>query len=574
MRAVIRHRLAFALLAVASFGGSFALGRWVLASAAPASAQDRPSITASAPGEAMPASAAATAGEVRTAFAAALEGDDPTVRAHRLLAWLETVDAATFRQLGAEPEKFPWARLKDFDEGFQIACFHSIAERWLALDPEGAWAGMDRVQDSLNMWRTREGLLSAAGRIQPEAALAKMPFQSKRGDHLANHTYAALSTLALRDLQAARLFAGKLEDSRLRVEAWTAIGEGLAERDPMAALALAEETGYIYPIALHAAEKIGPEMVRQVLRAAGQRLDPRFLTPDFVLRYPELAADLPDGAGTKSVRISQTDAALASADRLSPERRRALLDGCDALSATAAGTLAAALVSSWARTEPLAAADWAMAHGQADDVASPRNAAAQQAFLRWVNNDADAALAWWRKLPASPLRDALGTNASTFLLEDDRLEAALEIFRTHAGNEERDAVVQFATHLVEHDPNSAGKWLASLPVEAVTDDAAWVVVQEWYLRSPESAARWIESLPASAARDYVVQNFVQTAVPDDPQAAAEWVELIADPKLRKQAAREVFWRLRNQTPEAARKWLGELRGVDPVWQARILRMNP
>ena len=192
---------------------------------------------------------------------------------------------------------------------------------------------------------------------------------------------------------------------------------------------------------------------------------------------------------------------LAEADHLSPEQREHLLAHCDSLPAANREGVVAALASSWARTESAKAAAWALAHGQADDGASVANSAAQQVFLRWVNNDADAALAWWRVLTASQLHDALGTNASTFLAENGQIDAAMELFHPRA--------------------NPAGAW---------------------YVRDPEAVARWVETLPAGAARDQATRVFIEKAAAASPVSAAEWVETVADPALHQKAAEWVFWK--------------------------------
>ncbi len=194
--------------------------------------------------------------------------------------------------------------------------------------------------------------------------------------------------------------------------------------------------------ALASAERIGPGMVRQVFAAADGRLDNVRELPELLLRYPDLAAEIKSDA--KSVWAGKyPHEQQAAADRLPPEERARLLAAYDTLPAGARDDLATALASSWARTDPRAAADWALAHAKTEDRKNAANGAAQQVFLRWVNNDTDAALAWWRALPASPLREALGNEASTFVAEAGDLDTALALYHPP---EEKDAEATRTLH--------------------------------------------------------------------------------------------------------------------------------
>jgi hypothetical protein len=350
----------------------------------------------------------------------------------------------------------------------------------------------------------------------------------------------------------------------------------------------------IYSVALQAAERIGPGMVRQVLQAVGDGFGPYAISAEFLLEHPEVVTELPQGAPHKT-RDYISEQALAAADRLSASERERLLAEYDSLPANARDSAVAALACAWARTEPQAAVEWSLAHGKPDDAGNAANNAAQQVFLRWINNDTDAALAWWRAMPQSPLRDALGTNASTYLAEAGQADIALELFRvraTEAPNDappslsrepvnraqgedtiERSATSHLAQLLAERDPEFAAKWFARLPGRVVTKDAATAIVRSWYDRNADEVARWIESLAPGTNRDEATRVFIDQASQQSPSAAAAWVETIGDPGLRTKAAQEAFWTMQRDDPAAAREWLTNVRGVDEDWRARTLRRN-
>ena len=351
---------------------------------------------------------------------AALDGDDPLASTARVLAWLDAATVGDLRAMAAEPGKFLNPSFTGFYAEFRAAYFEAIVERWFALDPDGALPTMQQMQaeqGKKDPYALRS-LLAAVARLRPELALGKLPVEFKDG-RLDYVTRSAWQALGERDANAARRFLDRYTDPKMRRAAEVAIAEGVAAPDPLAAVALARQMNdedSIYQAALASAERMGAGMVRQVFAAAEGRLDRVRQLPELLLRYPDLAAEIKSDA--KSAWAGKfPDEQQAAADRLPPEERARLLAAYDTLPASARDDLATALASAWARTDPRAAADWALAHAKAEDRKNAANGAAQQVFLRWVNNDTDAALAWWRALPASPLREALGNEASTFVAE-------------------------------------------------------------------------------------------------------------------------------------------------------------
>ncbi len=519
----------------------------------------------------------------------ALKGGDPLACAARVLAWLETADAEAFRKLAENPEKFPKPHFSGFGRPFQDAFCAALADRWLALDPDGALAAMQRVDKDAHFPFGPGGLLYSLASLQPELVLEKVA-ESGRKNFLESHTNEALKTLAARDLKAAQRFAEKWREPPLDQQARKAIIDGVATTDPLRALALAGDSKdpFIFFTIVNAAAKRGPLIFQQVAQAAGERLGSYPISPDFILRHPELANLLPNLPAPPNV-YGVSPGALDAAERIAPEERARLLADYDALPPGPRAGTAAALACVWARTEPRAAADWALAHAKADDGAHAENAAAQQVFLRWITSDADAALAWWRAIPASPLRAALGTNASTYLAEEGRLDEAREIFKPAAdatkdpsatapgvmsmggGSGDEQATVHLGQLIAARDPAAAGAWFATLPPTVATYQTTLAFLPKWYARAPEAVARWIETLPVGMGRDVATRTFVMEAARISPAGAGEWVAKVADPDLRQSAAAMVYWEMRRDDPAGAIRWLVELRGVDDAWRAGMLR---
>ena len=341
---------------------------------------------------------------------------------------------------------------------------------------------------------------------------------------------------------------------------------------------------------MKAAARRGPLTFQQVVQAAGDRVPPAAISADLVLQYPALAGilpNLPPPKDTAQISAGLNPWAIGHAERLTPEERAKLLADYDTLPPGVRSGVAAAAASVWARTEPKAAADWALAHSRTDDGANPENTAAHQVFLRWTIGDADAALAWWRSLPDSPLRAAIGTDASTYLAEEGRIVEALEIFKPAdakkaqetnvpgamsigGGSPEEQATVQLGQTLAARDPAAAGAWFATLPPSVATYQTTLAFLPKWYAREPDAVARWIETLPAGPGRDEATRTFVQEAARISPEGASEWIATVGDLVLRKSAAALVYWAMWRENPGRAIRWLGDLRGVDETWRNQLL----
>jgi hypothetical protein len=428
----------------AAFLASFAVTHWIVARQqagtavdSPASAPERPvDLSASAQTETAPqrGSVSPQPSTYHPTLRDALKGDDPLASAARVIAWLETADAATFRKFAEDPKNFPAPSFSAFGREFQDAYCAAIAERWLALDPDGALPAMERVDEAGHFSYGPGGLLYSLARLRPELVLEKLPAKN-RG------IYEALKALAARDAKAAQRFVEQWKGPAPYAQ--NAIIAGLAESDPLAAVALAGEVkeasvkgslsdgirpANVFATIIDAAAKRDSFTFQQVLQAVGDRLPAFAVSPDLVLQHPGLVETWQSSPAPKD-GLGLNRSTLDAAERLAPEERERLLASYDTLPAGPRSGVAAALASIWARTEPRAAADWAVAHGKPEDGASAENTAAQQVFVRWIAGDADAALAWWRTLPDSPLRAAIGTNASTYLAEEGRIDEALAIFK-------------------------------------------------------------------------------------------------------------------------------------------------
>jgi hypothetical protein len=499
-----------------------------------------------------------------------LEGDDPLASAARLRAWLDEATLEDFRALGKDMDSLPIPNFAGFHHSFREAFGTAMMKRWLELDANGALAAANDMNERKNEY----SLLSAIARLRPELILEKLPILSRDGT-LAGYASAAFVSLGTRNATAARRFLEGIEKPEQRQQAAVAIASGVAQSDPVAAVALARELNDagLYMIALNAAAQIGPGIVRGVLAAAPEKYSNSSALPSLLLRYPSLATEIP-GLRMSEPRHVMSEELQRVADLASPEERERFLASYDTLPEQVRGPLAAALVSAWARTEPAQAAAWALAHAEPTQADAKANHVAKNVFLRWFHADTDAALAWWRALPESPLRNALGSDASAIVADEGRIDEALALFHPVEHGDQGEITAMLAQTSADRDPAAAAAWLGSLPAYVQTGKAVGNVIERWFARDAESVANWVEALPAGKRRDQALTKFIGCAAQQSSANAAEWVQQIADSRSRQNAAAQLYWSWSREDPAAARVWIRGLPGVDTEWHERFLRASP
>jgi hypothetical protein len=509
-------------------------------------------------------------GDLKTALAA----EDPFLASAHVLAWVKSATAEDFAKFAKDPKSFPFPKLNRFSPQFHEAYFHAIAERWLAVDPD-AFGAMRRVHAAFDRtdFYIANQFLGAAARLQPEAVLAKL---EKETDHKLTFIRSeTLRHLAETDAKKARSLLQYIpEKDKKGAEA--AIICGIASSDPLSAAALArevdEQQAYsIYRAIASAAERIGPGMLRQVIAAGEGRIEKHAeAMPALLFQHPDLAGDLKASPESNFPLFTDLDF-FQKADLASAETRSRLLANYNQLPDGTREQVGAALAATWARTDPQAAAAWALEHAKPNDPDSIANHATHYAFLRWSQADRPAALAWLRSLPDSPLRKAVGTHASTFLAEEGQMEAALELFRPSGSPADQRATAHLAQIYAPRDPAAAAQWLAKLPEESVNEAAVAKVLEAWYPQNSAACAEWVESLPPGSRRNEALKAFIANAAAEGAAGAAAWIETIDDPKFRQNAAETIYYSFKRENPNQARVWLDQLQGVDEAWKAQFLR---
>ena len=502
----------------------------------------------------------------------ALSDKDIFRGAHDAAAWIDTATVEDFRAFIKDPRRFPRSYFAGFDDDFQNGFLDAFMERWLTLAPEDI--GMIEKNDS-----DYSQLLRSAARAVPTLFLSNLSPDGKSTpfDRAAD---IAFESLASRDYRAARRILDSFKDQKTKDGYELAVLRGLAKNDPLSAASLLQGTEFWTTTAIvEAAERIGLGTLRQLFANTGGKYDTYPGLPRLLLRYPDLAADLGARAGTGTA-VQGGPAAdenlIRDADQTPAEARAKILTDYENLPPASRDALCAALVAAWARTEPRAAIEWAVAHAKADDADSRANTAAQYAFLRWVSSDAKAAFTWWQALPPSAMRDALGMEASTHFAEDGDFETAKTLFRYVPGSSRRDTLSHFASLYAQRDAAGAAGWLATLnlvdlPPYNQYPNPVSDVVPRYFSRDPEGAAQWAESLPAGTLRDQSLAHVAIKIAQTNPSAAVEWLGKITDPKTRTGAAQWIVNPWKAEDPAAARAWVATQTVLDEKFRVDFLK---
>ncbi len=509
----------------------------------------------------------------RETLRAALKEKDVFRASRTALAWVETATVDDFRAFVKDPKKFPRMYFAGFDDEFQKAFLNALVDRWLTLAPEDLdWLPKDDEH--------YKEFLAGAVHTKPELVLAWLSVKGKQIPRDYTH---AFESLGAKDHQAAPRFLESVQDPKSKRTFEFAIIRGLAKADVFAAAAFLPEpqpTGdkpdYEHRNTItdivKAAESAGLGVLRQIFATANGKYDDCSELPRLLLHYPDLAEDIALRGGKMPEASSGGNTArlIHDADQTPPETRAKMLAGYDKLPAVGRDELCGALACAWARTEPRAAADWALAHAKVDDSDSAANSAAHYVFLRWVSSDSPAAFEWWQSLPPSPMRDMIGMEASTRYAEDGDFETAQKMFRPVAGKMHEQATSHLASLLAKRDPASAAAWLASLPPDIPPEDAIAGVTARYFNRDPEGAARWLEALPAGFMRDQAHKQFAIKTAQFDPASAAEFLGKISDPKIRTNAVQWIIYPWQAEDPVAAREWVLNQPWIDENFRATFL----
>lgn len=306
-----------------------------------------------------------------------------------------------------------------------------------------------------------------------------------------------------------------------------------------------------------------------------------------------------DKTGAPATAVERMQAALRSTDPL--ERSRAWLAFLDQIapgefeSVTDAFRAAgvdpsrmgeyAMLLTAWAKTDPVAALEYAKAN-----TGSPF--ARQTILATWATTDPDSALRWAEQNHegegANPwmvgiIRGLAATDPdrATSLMgamprsqeRGEALDAILPTILERGNQATRDwiagigdetlrdgAIMRAAERLAQSDPAGTAAWLAANPGEAANrrlDD----VVSLWMQKDKDAAVGYYQNLPRGEARTNALRGLVTSMAVNDPRAAADFLERnSADTNDR--VYQQFVWHSFGEAPDLAANYINRITDPD------------
>ena len=79
---------------------------------------------------------------------------------------------------------------------------------------------------------------------------------------------------------------------------------------------------------------------------------------------------------------------------------------------------------------------------------------------------------------------------------------------------------------------AATYWVENLQEGAVKERAMAAVVSIWADDDPNAAGEWLNTFPVEESLDRAVNAFARRMVDSDPETAVAWAETIVDPEIR------------------------------------------
>jgi hypothetical protein len=415
----------------------------------------------------------------------------------------------------------------------------------------------------------RRGDAPARPPAMPTMAPAPAVFPIKESEVL----NAALERGKQGDFSGALHLIEAVSEPAARLRLHLAVGSVLAERDPVAAAALAR----LLPA--------GPAREAGVERAARSwaRRD-----PDAALRW-SLAIAEPATAGlarrTVSTELVRANA-RAAVDRLLAIPARAARDEMVVFAAAA-----------WTRFDEDAAVGW-LSELRDDDLRprvtiavgfelaqnNPRRAIALAETLpegrerwlliaaigqTWAATDAKGALGWARSLPAGEARYAAFAGVDTGLgVPGTRRRSAAPNtggsgIRTRGGGAVLGA-------LTAADTPEFLAWLATQPVGLSRDDAILEYVRQRGPAAGASLGPWVAALPGGPTRDRAIEIFVESLLTGSPAEAADWLRQLPRSDRSDEWVERTARAWLTTNPAAAEIWLRDI-PLSAERKAQLLR---
>lgn len=152
-----------------------------------------------------------------------------------------------------------------------------------------------------------------------------------------------------------------------------------------------------------------------------------------------------------------------------------------------------------------------------------------RAAAEWATKDRDSALEWAKQIEDENLRQQVtGQMVAAFADQDPVRAAHVAQQEMVAGAEQDRAVVTVIQHWVQTDPESASAWVSQFPDDPLGLAAVESLVNLWANQDLVESGKWLLSLPSNALQRSGVLAYARVLMLSDPELARHWVSSVMD----------------------------------------------
>jgi hypothetical protein len=242
--------------------------------------------------------------------------------------------------------------------------------------------------------------------------------------------------------------------------------------------------------------------------------------------------------------------------------------------AVRADAIAAVLVG-WVPKEPIAALEWAHAHGIPLDVQS-RSPVREPGFVSWQTpiqqvrgEDIEKVVAWLREL--SPSQEQARMLATA--VRNAPVALAREVFDELPLEQQTNLVWPVAESFAGEDLAEGMKWAQGLQSGAVRARAIESLFQADAGRFPGKIEALLDQFADGADHDAALRGYALASNYKDSDRAIELAGKIGDTEVREQTFRNIVTRWFYRDAPAASKWIETTRELTPAAKEVILRQR-
>lgn len=447
------------------------------------------------------------------------------------------------------------------DYHLQRMCFDAIVEHWFRID---STAG-----DQILALDSGHPFPAILAKQQPRFVLERITPNNKVYQDLYRDAFAALGR---RNASDALQFLDQITDSVQRKMAELAIASGLAESDPVAAIALSQKFGVnVFDDAMRAAARLGPEVVRHVLAT-----QPAAHEGDSA-EQAALISQLSDleRITTKSMvpglpRLADCEEYMA-ARRIPPAQRLNTLEALDQHDVNSREEVAHCLLRAWVVEDPLAAMSWLSKRCQSQVSAPEDLERLKWTFGTLYCDDPGKARSWLDQLAEPKLRASVLNNIAYTFATEDRVEEAKSLLQFDPGDLEYvDAGTEIVEKMAIEDPEAAAAWFAN---HLSADKAIPLgLIYNWYQKDPTAVSTWVLSQDRGQVRDEALMYCAAYVNSSNPEDEVKLISEIDDPKNKSLATRRAFYGISLRKPEAE-AWIRSISGLEPGLAEKLIRLK-